>query len=104
MSERENNNDAIADRSSIGREVRGDQESFARLAHRPVRDCHQRSQEEWRIRPAWHRATGACGSQGAHGTKPGHGRGHKIAAKKVVKFRIAKAAKDAIVPPKKAKG
>jgi DNA-binding protein HU-beta len=27
----------------------------------------------------------------------------KIPAKKVVKFRVAKAAKDAIVPPKKAK-
>jgi DNA-binding protein HU-beta len=38
------------------------------------------------------------------GRNPATGEAIKIAAKKVVKFRIAKAAKDAIVPPKKAKG
>jgi DNA-binding protein HU-beta len=37
------------------------------------------------------------------GRNPATGEAIKIAAKKVVKFRIAKAAKDAIVPPKKAK-
>ena len=37
------------------------------------------------------------------GRNPATGETNKIAAKKVVKFRIAKAAKDAIVPPKKAK-
>jgi DNA-binding protein HU-beta len=37
------------------------------------------------------------------GRNPATGETIKIAAKKVVKFRIAKAAKDAIVPPKKAK-
>jgi len=37
------------------------------------------------------------------GRNPATGESIKIAAKKVVKFRIAKAAKDAIVPPKKAK-
>jgi DNA-binding protein HU-beta len=34
------------------------------------------------------------------GRNPATGEAIKIAAKKVVKFRIAKAAKDAIVPPK----
>ena len=37
------------------------------------------------------------------GRNPATGEAIKIAAKKVVKFRIAKAAKEAIVPPKKAK-
>ena len=37
------------------------------------------------------------------GRNPATGEAIKIAAKKVVKFRVAKAAKDAIVPPKKAK-
>jgi len=35
------------------------------------------------------------------GRNPATGESIKIAAKKVVKFRVAKAAKDAIVPPKK---
>lgn len=35
------------------------------------------------------------------GRNPATGAAIKIAAKKVVKFRIAKAAKEAIVPPKK---
>jgi DNA-binding protein HU-beta len=34
------------------------------------------------------------------GRNPATGESIKIAAKKVVKFRIAKSAKDAIVPPK----
>ena len=34
------------------------------------------------------------------GRNPATGEAIKIAAKKVVKFRVAKAAKDAIVPPK----
>jgi DNA-binding protein HU-beta len=37
------------------------------------------------------------------GRNPATGEAIKIAAKTVVKFRVAKAAKDAIVPPKKAK-
>ena len=37
------------------------------------------------------------------GRNPATGETIKIAAKKVVKFRVAKAAKDAIVPPKKVK-
>jgi DNA-binding protein HU-beta len=37
------------------------------------------------------------------GRNPATGETIKIAAKKVVKFRVAKAAKDAIVPPKKPK-
>ena len=37
------------------------------------------------------------------GRNPATGEAIKIPAKKVVKFRVAKAAKDAIVPPKKAK-
>jgi DNA-binding protein HU-beta len=37
------------------------------------------------------------------GRNPATGQSIKIPAKKVVKFRVAKAAKDAIVPPKKAK-
>ena len=37
------------------------------------------------------------------GRNPATGAAIKIAAKKVVKFRVAKAAKDAIVPAKKAK-
>jgi DNA-binding protein HU-beta len=37
------------------------------------------------------------------GRNPATGDAIKIPAKKVVKFRVAKAAKDAIVPPKKAK-
>jgi DNA-binding protein HU-beta len=37
------------------------------------------------------------------GRNPATGETIKIPAKKVVKFRVAKAAKDAIVPPKKAK-
>ena len=37
------------------------------------------------------------------GRNPATGESIKIAAKKVVKFRVAKAAKDAIVPPKKPK-
>jgi DNA-binding protein HU-beta len=37
------------------------------------------------------------------GRNPATGATIKIAAKKVVKFRIAKAVKDAVVPPKKAK-
>jgi len=37
------------------------------------------------------------------GRNPATGEAIKIAAKKVVKFRVAKAAKEAIVPPKKAK-
>ena len=36
-------------------------------------------------------------------TNPATGETIKIPAKKVVKFRVAKAAKDSIVPPKKAK-
>ena len=35
------------------------------------------------------------------GRNPATGESIKIPAKKVVKFRVAKAAKDAIVPPKK---
>ena len=35
------------------------------------------------------------------GRNPATGESIKIAAKKVVKFRVAKAAKDAIAPPKK---
>ena len=35
------------------------------------------------------------------GRNPATGESIKIAAKKVVKFRVAKAAKDTIVPPKK---
>lgn len=35
------------------------------------------------------------------GRNPATGEAIKIAAKKVVKFRVAKAVKDAIVPPKK---
>jgi DNA-binding protein HU-beta len=35
------------------------------------------------------------------GRNPATGESIKISAKKVVKFRVAKAAKDAIVPPKK---
>ncbi len=38
------------------------------------------------------------------GRNPATGQTIKIPAKKVVKFRIAKAAKDAIVPPKVKKG
>ena len=38
------------------------------------------------------------------GRNPATGVAIKIAAKKVVKFRVAKAAKDAIVPPKVKKG
>jgi DNA-binding protein HU-beta len=37
------------------------------------------------------------------GRNPATGQAIKIPAKKVVKFRVAKAVKDAIVPPKKAK-
>jgi DNA-binding protein HU-beta len=37
------------------------------------------------------------------GRNPATGESIKIPAKKVVKFRVAKAAKDAIVPPKAAK-
>jgi len=37
------------------------------------------------------------------GRNPATGEAIKIAAKKVVKFRVAKSAKDSIVPPKKAK-
>jgi DNA-binding protein HU-beta len=37
------------------------------------------------------------------GRNPATGETIKIPAKKVVKFRVAKAVKDAIVPPKKAK-
>ncbi len=37
------------------------------------------------------------------GRNPATGESIKIPAKKVVKFRVAKAAKDAIVPPKKPK-
>jgi DNA-binding protein HU-beta len=37
------------------------------------------------------------------GRNPKTGEAIKIPAKKVVRFRVAKAAKDAIVPPKKAK-
>jgi DNA-binding protein HU-beta len=37
------------------------------------------------------------------GRNPATGEKIKIPAKKVVKFRVAKAVKDAIVPPKKAK-
>jgi DNA-binding protein HU-beta len=37
------------------------------------------------------------------GRNPATGESIKIPAKKVVKFRVAKAAKDTIVPPKKAK-
>ena len=37
------------------------------------------------------------------GRNPATGETIKIAAKRVVKFRVAKAVKDAIVPPKKAK-
>jgi DNA-binding protein HU-beta len=37
------------------------------------------------------------------GRNPATGESIKIAAKKVVKFRVAKAAKDAIVPPKASK-
>ena len=37
------------------------------------------------------------------GRNPATGETIKIAAKKAVKFRVAKAAKDAIVPPKKVK-
>ena len=37
------------------------------------------------------------------GRNPATGESIKIPAKKVVKFRVAKAVKDAIVPPKKAK-
>ena len=37
------------------------------------------------------------------GRNPATGVAIKIAAKKVVKFRIAKAVKDSVVPPKKAK-
>ena len=37
------------------------------------------------------------------GRNPATGQSIKIAAKKVVKFRVAKAAKDAIVPPKASK-
>jgi DNA-binding protein HU-beta len=37
------------------------------------------------------------------GRNPATGESIKIPAKKVVKFRVAKAAKDAIVPPKKQK-
>ena len=37
------------------------------------------------------------------GRNPATGAAIKIPAKKVVKFRVAKAVKDAIVPPKKAK-
>jgi DNA-binding protein HU-beta len=37
------------------------------------------------------------------GRNPLTGESIKIPAKKVVKFRVAKAAKDSIVPPKKAK-
>ncbi len=37
------------------------------------------------------------------GRNPATGETIKIAAKKVVKFRLAKSVKDAIVPPKKAK-
>jgi len=38
------------------------------------------------------------------GRNPATGAAIKIPAKKVVKFRVAKAAKDAIVPPKPKKG
>src|SRR6516162_225073 len=37
------------------------------------------------------------------GRNPATGEAIKIAAKKVLKFRVAKSAKDAIVPPNKAK-
>ena len=37
------------------------------------------------------------------GRNPATGEAIKIPAKKVVKFRVAKSVKDAIVPPKKAK-
>ena len=40
-------------------------------------------------------------SKARMGRNPSTGESIKIAAKKVVKFRVAKAAKDAIVPPKK---
>jgi len=46
-------------------------------------------------------AAGPCRSQGARGRNPATGESIKIPAKKVVKFRVAKAAKDAIVPRRK---
>lgn len=42
-------------------------------------------------------------SKARMGRNPATGEAIKIAAKKVVKFRIAKSAKDAIVPPPKVK-
>src|SRR5215471_15357730 len=41
------------------------------------------------------------GRKARMGRNPATGEAIKIAAKKVVKFRVAKSAKDAIVPPKK---
>jgi DNA-binding protein HU-beta len=40
-------------------------------------------------------------SKARMGRNPSTGESIKIAAKKIVKFRVAKAAKDAIAPPKK---
>ena len=57
-------------------------------------------EEEWLIRTAGHWPIGPCRPKGADGAEPATGESIKIAARKVVKFRVAKAAKDAIVPPK----
>ena len=71
---------------AIGREVRGYQEGVAGVFVLPGIGRLVRVDRKARM-----------------GRNPATGEAIKIAAKKVVKFRIAKAAKEAIVPPKKAK-
>ena len=66
----------------------------------PCGDRAERDQEEWPLRPSRHRAAGQVETQGSHGKEPSTGAAIKIAAKTVVKFRVAKAAKDSIAPSK----
>ena len=61
----------------------------------------QGNKEEWRVCHSRARPAGEGGAQGAHGPQPETGEQIKIKAKTVVKFRVAKSAKDSIAPPKK---
>src|SRR5437660_5265263 len=70
-------NDPDATREGAGREVRSQQQGFARDVGYAGIHGNRRSEEEWSVRAPWPRPPGACRAQGAHGPQSGNWRSHQ---------------------------
>jgi Bacterial DNA-binding protein len=98
--ERHGKVDSIAVHEGAGGGNRRTQQDREGLGDGLRRPGGERDQEERHVRAARHRPV-RVDRKARMGRNPATGEAIKIPAKKVVKFRVAKAVKDAIVPKKK---